>query len=60
MIKILIVLVMFGCFAFIIRLFNKNKKTKRKKQKQVYKTPKLSNLKGQEFSNYINNITKEL
>ena len=51
MIKILIVLLVFGCTVFCI-----NKKTKNK----FYKTPKLSSLKGKDFSNYIDNITKDL
>ena len=60
MIEILIMLVMFGCFVFIAILFKQNRKLKRKKQKQVYKTPKLSSLKGKKFSDYIDNITKDL
>lgn len=58
MIKILIVLVVFGCTVLnIMSRFNKKKKSKKNK---VYKTPKLSSLKGKEFSNYIDNITKDL
>lgn len=60
MIKILIVLIMFGCFVFSAIVFKQNRKSKRKKQKQVYKTPKLSSLKGKKFSDYIDNITKDL
>ena len=58
MIKILIMLVVFGCTVLNIKSrFNKKKKKKRNK---VYKTPKLSSLKGKDFSNYIDNITKDL
>lgn len=51
---------MFGCFVFSAVVFKQNRKSKRKKQKQVYKTPKLSSLKGKKFSDYIDNITKDL
>lgn len=58
MIKILIVLVVFGCTVLSIKsILNKNKKAEKNK---FYKTPKLSSLKGKDFSNYINNITKDL
>lgn len=58
MIKILIMLVVFGCTVLSIKSrFNKNRKSKRNK---VYKIPKLSSLKGKDFSNYIDNITKDL
>lgn len=58
MIKILIMLVVFGCTVLnIMSRFNKKQKSKKNK---VYKTPKLSSLKGKEFSNYIDNITKDL
>jgi hypothetical protein len=50
MIRILIMLVMFGCTVLNIK----------SKFKKVYKTPKLSSLKGKKFSNYIDNITKDL
>lgn len=58
MIKILIMLVMLGCIVLNIKSrFNKNRKSKRNK---IYKTPKLASLKGKDFSNYIDNITKDL
>lgn len=54
MIKILIMLVLFGCAVLNIKSrFSKSLKVKNK-------TPKLSSLKGQSFSNYIDNITKDL
>lgn len=58
MIKILIMLVLFGCTILNIKSkFNKRLKVKKNK---VYKTPKLSSLKGKNFSDYIDNITKGL
>ncbi len=58
MIKILIMLVLFGCTILNIKSkFNKILKVKKNK---VYKTPKLSSLKGKNFSDYIDNIIKGL
>lgn len=55
MMKILLILLVFGCTVFCIKsIFNKKTKNK------FYKTPKLSSLKGKDFSNYIDNITKDL
>lgn len=56
MIRILIILIMFGCTVLNILL----RITKNKKSKKVYKTPKLSSLKGKDFSNYIENLIKDL
>lgn len=58
MIRIIIELIMFGCTVFtIIHII---KKIKARKQKQNKKTPKLSELKGKEFSNYMDDLTKDL
>ena len=54
MIRILIILIMFGCTVLNI-LF---RITKNRKSKKV--TPKLSSLKGKNFSNYIENLIKDL
>lgn len=59
MIKFLIALIVLGCIAFCIR-FILHKKMKVKEKKKYYKTPKLSNLKGEDFKKYIDNITKDL
>lgn len=58
MIKILIMLVLFGCA--ILNIKSRFSKSLKVKKNQIYKTPKLSSLKGQSFSNYIDNITKDL
>lgn len=58
MIRILIELIMFSCTIFtiihIIKTLKSKKKTKRNK------TPKLSELKGKEFTKYIDDLTKDL
>lgn len=56
MIRILIILIMFGCIVLNISL----RITKNRKFKKVYKTPILSSLKGKDFSNYMKNITRDL
>lgn len=62
MIKFLIILLMFGCTAFItILIFKYSIKSKKNKKKQgTNKIPKLSSLKGKEFSKYIDDLTKDL
>jgi len=58
MIRIVIELIMFGCTVFtiihIIQIF------KAKKQKKYKRTPKLSELKGKDFTKYIDDLTKDL
>jgi len=56
MIRILIILIMFGCTVLNISL----RIRKNRKSKKVYRTPKLSSLKGKSFSNYIENLIKDL
>lgn len=56
MIKILIILIMFDCTVLNISL----RITKNRKARKEYRTPKLSSLKGKDFSNYIENLTKGL
>lgn len=58
MIRFLIELIMFGCTIFTIIHFIQ--KFKQKKQAKYKKTPKLSELKGKEFSKYIDDLTKDL
>lgn len=58
MIRIIIELIMFGCTIFtIIHIIQKIKENKKKKYK---KTPKLSELKGKDFTKYIDDLTKDL
>ena len=61
--KIIILLLIIGCIALSImaiintlRLHQLREKNKRK----FYRTPKLSDLKGKEFSDYIDDLTSEL
>lgn len=49
---------MFGCTIFTIIHFIQ--KFRQKKQNKYKKTPKLSELKGKEFSKYIDDLTKDL
>lgn len=59
MIKFIIVLIVLGLIAFCIRLIL-NKKKKTKKKSKYRKTPKLSSLKGKDFKDYIDDLTKDL
>lgn len=59
MIKFLIVLIVLGLIAFCIKLIL-NKKNKTKKKAKYHKTPKLSSLKGKDFKEYIDDLTKDL
>ena len=63
MIRIIILLLIIGCIALSImaiintlRLHQLREKNKRK----FYRTPKLSDLHGKEFSDYIDDLTREL
>lgn len=59
MIKFFIVLIVLGLIVFCIKIIlNKKKKTKQKPKYR--KTPKLSSLKGKEFKDYIDDLTKDL
>ena len=49
-------LVMFGCTVLNIIFILKKQKSK---EYSEYKTPKLSSLKGKEFSDYIDNLIKD-
>ena len=58
MIRIIVELIMFGCTIFtIIHIIQKIRVKKQSKNK---KTPKLSELKGKEFTKYIDDLTKDL
>ena len=47
--------------AFFLGFFiAKYSKSNRKKEEQINTTPKLSDLKGKKFKEYINNLTKHL
>ena len=56
MIKILIIVVMFGCIVLNTFYYIK----KKYKKQTYYKTPKLSSLKGKKFKEYIDDLTKDL
>ena len=61
--KILIILLMFGCIALgILAIVNtiRLNKLKKKAKKKLYHTPKLSELHGKDFSDYIDYLTRDL
>lgn len=58
MIRFLIELIMFGCTVFTI--IHVLKTLQQKKHKKKMKTPKLSDLKGKDFSKYIDDLKKDL
>lgn len=61
--KILLILLMFGCESLgILAIINTMRlnKLKRKSKKKLYRTPKLSELHGKEFSDYIDYLTRDL
>lgn len=61
--KILVVLLMFGCtFLGILGIVNtiRLKKIKKKTQKRFYQTPKLSELHGKAFAEYMDYLTRDL
>jgi len=58
MIRFLIELIMFGCTIFTI--IHVIKTLQQKKLKKKMKTPRLSDLKGKEFSKYIDDLKKGL
>ena len=61
--KILLILLMFGCASLgILAIINtiRLNKLKRKSKKKLYRTPKLSELHGKEFSDYIDYLTRDL
>ncbi len=61
--KILILLLMFGCIALgILAIANTIQlhKLKKKSKNKFYKTPKLSDLHRKDFSNYIDYLTRDL
>ncbi len=61
--KILLILLMFGCASLgILAIINTMRlnKLKRKSKKKLYRTPKLSELHGKEFSDYIDYLTRDL
>lgn len=61
--KILIILLMFGCAALsILAIINtvRLKKLQQKSKKIFYHTPKLSSLHGKAFSDYIDYLTEGL
>ena len=61
MIRFLIELVMFGCTIFtIVHIIKKFKAKKLKKQTRYEKTPKLSDLHGKKFSDYIDYLKNGL
>ena len=59
MIKFFIALIVLGIIAFCIKLVL-NKKKKTNKKLKYRKTPKLSSLKGKDFKDYIDDLTKDL
>lgn len=63
MIKVLIILLIVGCAALsVLAIFNtiRFKKIKVKTKRKVYTTPKLSDLHGKNFSDYIDYLTRDL
>lgn len=57
----LILLIILMIIAFFLGFFiAKYSKSNGKKEKQTNATPKLSDLKGKKFKEYINNLTKHL
>ena len=61
--KILIILLMFGCIALsILAIINtiRLKKLQKKSKTKFYRTPKLSELHEKDFSNYIDYLTRDL
>ncbi len=61
--KILLILLMFGCASLgILAIINTMRlnKLKRRSKKKLYRTPKLSELHGKEFSDYIDYLTRDL
>lgn len=61
--KILVILLMFGCTVLsILAIINKIRlrQIKKNNKKLIYHTPKLSDLHGKDFSNYIDDLTKNL
>lgn len=58
MFRIIIELIMFGCTIFTI--IHVIQKIEDKKQDKYKRTPKLSELKGKEFTKYIDDLTKDL
>lgn len=53
MIRIIIELIMFGCTVFTIIHFIKQAKYKKQQKSKFKKVPKLSELKGKDFSDQI-------
>ncbi len=61
--KILIILLMLGCIALsILATINtiKLRKLQKKSKTKFYHTPKLSELHGKDFSDYIDYLTRDL
>lgn len=61
--KILLILLLFGCASLVIfAIVNtiRLNRLKKKSKKKVYHTPKLSELHGKEFSDYIDYLTRDL
>lgn len=61
--KVLLIFILFGCASLgilaIINTIHLNK-SKRKSKMKMYHTPKLSELHGKEFSDYIDYLTRDL
>ena len=60
MIRIIIELIMFGCTIFTIIHFIKQAKYKKQLKEKYKEVPKLSDLKGKEFDDYIEYLRKDL
>lgn len=61
--KVLLIILLFGCASLgILAIANtiRLNKLKRKSKKKTYRTPRLSELHGKEFSDYIDYLTRDL
>lgn len=59
--KILVILLMFGCFALsILAIVNTIHLKKLKNKSKTYHTPKLSELHGKDFSDYMDYLIRDL
>lgn len=58
--KFLVILLMLCCLVLGILAIVNTIRLKSKRKKAIYHTPKLSDLHGKEFSNYIDDLTSEL
>lgn len=63
MMKILLILLVFGCATLsVLAIINtiRLRSLKRNHKKIIYHTPKLSDLHGKQFSDYIDYLTRDL